>query len=463
MEDLSELEQFLHAQSATGKQEGEGSFTLAREKALMKLAGYQLPFDGAWAVKVFQAAVAAGADKEIRVTLGRRVVVFHFDSAQQWELDEVEEAFFNPEPSTVRHVKNLVSGLWAVGVGEKRAFQLRLEGAEESLVWNGETCQRRPLKQSQKGVELVVTHAQGKSIADWLSDTVEAGRRNSMLASALKDRCFTSPLPLLVDGQRYDALQHCPDYGWNSSSFPIALSFAEAELPSVRWPSGTFLPHKEFENSELMDGAGLETVTKKIMKAVKPVESSALAALVSVHAVLESTAGSDSSAVKFWALRHRSSKALWIQDGAAVEFQNFEVPTNSCSLVCFLKADGLENDLTGFFLADGEERKRRMALAGVSLMESVEALTDVSGRELREHNQDRYSKLGNATLILGVGIGHFVTWGIGALLVTFGLFARFAERAEEKRLMKDLIIDLDLFKQSWKARFGSHKSEAVGQ
>ena len=148
----------------------------------MKLAGYQLPFDGAWAVKVFQAAVAAGAQEEIRVTLGRRVVVFHFESTQPWELDEVEEAFFNPEPSTVRHVKNLVSGLWAVGVGEKRAFQLRLEGAGESLVWNGETCQRRPLKQSQKGVELVVTHAQGKSIADWLSDTVEAGRRNSRTA-----------------------------------------------------------------------------------------------------------------------------------------------------------------------------------------------------------------------------------------------------------------------------------------
>jgi hypothetical protein len=450
MEDLSELEQFLQAQSDSGSQQGEGCFTVAREKALQKLANFQLPFEGAWAVKIFQSAIASGAQEAFRVTLGRRVATFSFDTNEILELEELESAFFNPEPSGVRHVRHLVSALWAVGVAEKRAFQVRVHGAPYSLVWDGETLQHKPSKQETSGVEIVVATFVARS--ELLQDL---GRRNRTLHSDLKDWCFTSPIPFFVDSQRVDALQHCPDYGWNTSSFPIALSFLDIDLPKYRLPSGTFLGHSEFQNSEVMDGAGLETIAKKIMQAVVPIETAAAAALVSVHAVLESQG---ESSVKFWSLRHRSSKCFWILDGVAVQSQSFNVPASPCALACFLSADGMECDLTGFYLANEEERQRRVDLVGAELLETVCSLSGVNNREIRKHNKNRYQKLGNATLLLGVGIGHFVTWGIGAILVSFGLFARFAERAEERKLLNDLAVDLELFRDNWEIAYDSPRS-----
>jgi hypothetical protein len=453
MEDFSELEQFLQSQSDAGAQKGEGVFTVAREKALEKLANFQLPFEGAWAVKIFQAAISAGAQKAFRATLGRRVATFRFDSSRAWELEEVEEAFFNPEPSDVRHVNHLVSALWAVGVAERRSFQVRVEGASYSLVWDGECLQRAPTREETQGIEIVVATFLSRS------DPLHIlGRRNQTLASALKDWCFTSPIPLLVDSQRMDALQHCPGYGWNTSSFPIALSFVEADLPDLLIPQGTFRSHSEFQNSEVMDGAGLETIAKKMMQKLGPIECSSAAALVSVHAVLDSDV--ENGSVKFWSLRHRSSKCFWVQDGVAVQSQNFDVPTNPCALACFLNADGMDNDLTGFYLANEEERARRVELVGVELLETVRSLNKVSKNEVRKHNESRYRKLGNATLLLGVGIGHFITWGIGAILVSFGLFSRFAERAEERKLLGGLAVDLGIFQTRWEESYGRPKDKS---
>ena len=272
-------------------------------------------------------------------------------------------------------------------------------------------------------------------------------KRNQEISEALKDYCFTCPVPLLVDSRRFDALQHCPEYGWNESSFPIAISFLQDEsAPQLRVPSGTFLGHKEFQNSELMDGAGLETITKKMMKAVEPVEHCAGAALISVNAVLHSQGESSGY---LWKLRQRSSKCFWIQDGAAAQIQTFPTSPSSVSVACFLPAQDLENDLSGFFIADQKTRNERLRETGILLRETVRTLDSVSGKEVKKHNKSRYQKLGNATLFLGIGIGHYITWGIGALLVSFGVFARFAERAEEKKLLSQLERELHLFVKNW--------------
>ena len=445
MEQLSELEKFLHSQSAEGSQQGGGSFTLAREKALLKLANFQLPFAGAWAVKLVQAAVSAGAQVAFSATLGKRVATFSFDGNDKWEIEQVEEAFFNPEPTKIRHLRHLLSALWQVGVAEKRAFQLSLPGSEVDLVWNGSTLSRVPMGRQADKVELVVTHAEaGKNL---LSEVLTGAKRNQEIAEALKDYCFTCPIPLLVDARRFDALQHCPEYGWNESSFPIAISFLQEEdAPQLKVPSGTFLDHKEFQNSELMDGAGLETITKKMMKAVEPVEYCTGAALISVNAGLHSQGESSGY---LWKLRQRSSKCFWIQDGVAAQIQTFPTEPSAVSVACFLPAHDLENDLSGFYIADQRTRNRRLEKMGVLLRETVSSLESVSGKEIKKHNKSRYQKLGNATLFLGIGIGHYITWGIGALLVSFGVFARFAERAEEKKLLQSLERELHLFVKNW--------------
>lgn len=452
MEDLSQLEKFLQSQTSEGSQQGEGSFTLAREKALLKLANFQLPFDGAWSVKLFQSAIASGAKREFSVVLGKRVSMFEFDIEKEWNLDELRESFFNPEPSGIRHLDHLLSALWAVGVSDKKAFQLTIPGCHDSLVWDGGNLTTLPAEAEQENVKLVVTHAEaGKN---FLSEVLSAARINNEISTALKDYCFTSPIPLLVDARRFDALQNCPEYGWNESSFPIALSFLEdQQLPTITVPQGTFLPIKNFKNRKLMDGAGLESITKKVMRAVKPLDKTGLAALVSVNAVLRNQGENQAY---LWELRQRSSRCFWIQDGVAVQRQSFPIEACSVSVACFLNADGLENDLSGFYLADERIRNVRLLEAGELLVDTLKTISRVSSGEIREHNKSRYQKIGNTTLIVGIGLlgfGNILAGAVGAILGTFGIFARFAERAEERKLLRDLGIDLNRFTQEWVARY----------
>ena len=51
-----DLQAYLHDQRAEGVQDSEGSFTVAREKALTKMAHYALPGEFSWTLKIVQAA-----------------------------------------------------------------------------------------------------------------------------------------------------------------------------------------------------------------------------------------------------------------------------------------------------------------------------------------------------------------------------------------------------------------------
>lgn len=78
MEEPSELENYLRREKNRGTNDSEGKFTLSSEKALAKLAEFQLPFAGAWAIKIIQAIVASGVETEIRVKLKRKESEFLF-------------------------------------------------------------------------------------------------------------------------------------------------------------------------------------------------------------------------------------------------------------------------------------------------------------------------------------------------------------------------------------------------
>ena len=57
---MSSLDEFLAAEMSEGVKDSSGQFTLAPEKAIEKLAAFQLPGESSWVGKVIQAAVTAG-------------------------------------------------------------------------------------------------------------------------------------------------------------------------------------------------------------------------------------------------------------------------------------------------------------------------------------------------------------------------------------------------------------------
>lgn len=109
------LEEFLESTAANGQVDSQGVFTLEAAQALRKIADYQLPFAGAWAVKIIQSIVAGNSSGIIRVHLKAKEVCFVCLKAG-YNLDELEEAFYNPEPSPNRSLRHLLTGLWPIAV-----------------------------------------------------------------------------------------------------------------------------------------------------------------------------------------------------------------------------------------------------------------------------------------------------------------------------------------------------------
>ena len=156
MKEASELEKFLLEQVGEGQHDSAGKFTLARGKALEKLANFQLPRETAWVSKLVQAAVAGGSSG-IAVRQTPTDTFFVFEPPAGWTLTSVEEAFYDPEVCPERALDHFKRGLWPVSIRDMRPFRLVLPGSTEALFWTGEEFQRRKAE-TPKYLELTVSH-----------------------------------------------------------------------------------------------------------------------------------------------------------------------------------------------------------------------------------------------------------------------------------------------------------------
>jgi hypothetical protein len=455
MNSLSHLESFLNELKSSGEIQGQGHFTLAREKALEKLAEFQLPFEGAWIGKVVQSAIAFGVETPLAVGQTRRVTSVRFAGKPACAQADLEAAFFDPHPTGVRAIDHLTKALWAVGLKEKRSFEIALAGDSEALVWDGakvHTVARVPVPETV----LIVTHQSPQESSDWLFDPFAASRHNAEVATALRDYCYTSPLPITVDGRRIDGLHHCPEQGWSNRSFPLSLSFLHGQLPELRWPSGTFEAMEEGAgNHALADGGGLEGASRAVWRGLKEVKTSSVAVLVTAHVYPVTTPGGQKQSAGTWRLAEADSRCYWIQDGVVVQRERVNSRLGGVSAALFLSADDLENDLTSLHLRQSPEKDRRFREATDLAALPIRALAKLSLEDITSHNRKRYQKLGNGVLVLALGLGWTFGWGVVApvsmLMGLFGFMARFAQRAEQSQLMTDLLDSLHAFDRSWRS------------
>ncbi len=120
------LNEHLSALQEQGQVDSAGSFVVAREQALQKLAQFQLPFAGAWAVKVLQALVASGTTERIFFYLRSKEVDVRFVPGRAWSPEEVVARLDDPSPGQDRALNHLATALWAVGLGGGHEFESRL-------------------------------------------------------------------------------------------------------------------------------------------------------------------------------------------------------------------------------------------------------------------------------------------------------------------------------------------------
>lgn len=387
MEAPSELMQFLRSQQEQGERESEGQFTLAREKAMVKMAEFQLPIPEGWLIKVVQALVAQGKVSRITVQLTATETRILAES-DSWELDPVETAFFRPDALGKPHLKHLMVGLWSVAMKDKRAFQLTLPDCPEGLRWDAKTLERTTVVPCKGMWSLSVTHGSPLDGFSGLVSNLAANRqRNAYSLAALSEYCFPCPVPLVVDGRRIDALQFAIRSGWLPDSVPLGLGFAGGTLPSVKVPRGTFEDIACFEGADRSQSDWAQ-LSEQLLSELESVEECCVATLLTVCP--EGTS-----------LNLNWSKVLWVQDGVLIDAEPLLFETTELVVGCFVNAEGLPTDLTTLTLRENSEREERVARVRGLVMTMLQETRTI---DFSRFQIQKRSKAGAALLFLA-GIG----------------------------------------------------------
>ncbi|MBN9420381.1 MAG: hypothetical protein J0I12_33340 [Candidatus Eremiobacteraeota bacterium] len=445
MSDVSELEKFLLEQVGEGQHDSGGKFTLARSKALEKLANFQLPRETAWVSKLVQAAVAGGSSG-MAVRQTNRDTFFVFEPPADWTLAGVEEAFYDPEVSSDRALDHFKRGLWPVSIRDARPFRLVLPGIDQALIWNGQDFQRRPCE-PVKYLELTVSmRSRWGGVGLPLFGGIEAARANAATMRELCENCFTCPIPLKVDGRRLDALQGCPMHGFSPSSYPVRVALTDADLPGFRVPRLTFGGYEPVNPGH----SKLNTIYQP-----KVFVPQRIAVALVVCASIEKTGVGDTSRP---IPLSRSSTLSWVRDGVVVGREALTVSQWSCAAGVFLSADGLDSDLTGFGLIrtpEVDRRKRIACMAACDLLQDTSVSLDVYVRTVLH----RAYWLGGLMFVGGLAMclvepisGFFLAGGgaTGSAAVTAAVNVS-AERALEVTLQDDL----QRLQSEWRRQWGA--------
>lgn len=319
-----DLNSYLREAAGEGEHAGEGSFTLAGERALGKLAEFSLPSEYSWALKLVQYVVALSS-AELRIAIGRKETCFKFVPGKHVSLVSIEEAFFQPELSENPALNHLKPALWSAGLEGRRAFRISMAGAPECLLWNGVRLSRVPEQNPpEQGMEVAVTPlGVGAVRAPWIGRQLLTSERNADLLKVLSRVAYPCPVPLRVDGRRLDGLERDPKRGWNSPSLPLCLLCSD-------------------ENGEPRT-----------------------AALVSL-----------TFAARQQERKKRHSRLVWVEDGVVLEEEPLSIRKTFCSLTVFTSAKGLQKDLTTLNIAGSREKTERGVTALYRAIELLKGLAD---------------------------------------------------------------------------------------
>ena len=395
MKEPSELEKYLRKQSAEGNKQGKGRFTLAKNKALAKLSNYQLPFEGAWAVKLVQSGVLNPKVRSLHFAATKEETKFWTTGNQDWTLDQIETALGDPEYSKDPALFQFITALRVVGLGKKRPFLVEQVGCREQIVWDGQELTRETTSKLTRHFAVTICN---RALND-RSDTVRGSSyaaRNAAVSKNLYQFCHTCPKPLKLDGARIDGLELSPKHGWGQSSQLLALGFQDGDLPPLPIPERT---SQQKVVSRTQIHSALSSVTSKHRKAARGQESAGLAFLLSAH--LTSTGSG-------WTYGEGQSTIYWVSDGVIVQSEPIDIPQSLCSVGCFASVQGLKTDLTGFNLIETKELRTRRQEVPVLLQRGIAEIQSLDFTQLAKEAPKGH-------LLPGVAMG-FVG-GLGSLIM----------------------------------------------
>ncbi|MGE0490505.1 MAG: hypothetical protein AB7S38_14965 [Vulcanimicrobiota bacterium] len=438
----SQLEHYLRRLEGQGRLESAGQFSLDQKRALEKLASFQLPRPGDWALKLIQAAVAGGAAEAIAVRLGRKQAEFSFAAPAAWTLERLRTDLLDPNPEPERAFAHLKAAFWNVGIHFQRPVELALPGQSQALVWLGDGFETVELEQPPPRMRLTIAHQRlGEKLGFWAS--LKLWRQaNSVVHSSLSARAFTCPLPLIVDGRRLDALHFAPMHGFGPSSQPLVIGRLDEGEPRWRLPPGTL------ENLRYRQAWLLSSHLRELSQDSNQIRDSEpqtwVAYLLSLH-LHYVTQG------KSRYLRHLRlpSQCHWIADGVASHIENFPIDPRAVTVALFASADGLPTDLTTLRLIDGPERSQRYGRAVRALARQLDLQNDPDFDDLlTSHTR---GDIASAVLFAGMGLLTVVALPASLLFWWAAHQAYKTAGQEPRQVVEGAMGDLKALRTDWAA------------
>lgn len=431
-----QLESFLQSQKADGRLEEAGHFTLHKEKALQKIAQYNLPYPDAWALRVAQASVLSGADR-LKVELLSTETHFSFTPSDLEEMD-FEAVFFDPAPPPDHGLEALRSALWFAGVGQKRPFQITLPHQSRSFIWNGHQLTVQEQERRSPKLQLSVSIRSMEEGAGLpILRSIEAARYNNRLDDSLKQCLFPMPIPVVVDGQRVDGFHHSPTHGSHSKSNPLHyFSFQE--------PGPLISPPTDCYPSVLLQEKKLQGLSNSFLHCDFS-QPYSLSCLLTAHGGLYQGGKSSS-----WRSEPQRSTLSWVRHGVIIQREQIAVPKLCVSVSAHLGADDLPTDLTGFALQEDQAAPRRQ-----------EALRLIAG-QLQEIavnfevlDQSWYAgqkMLAGAALVGGVGL-KLLAGPIGLPFIFAGVAGGISILQGPEALCRKFANDYEKLQREWRIHF----------
>lgn len=256
----------------------------------------------------------------------------------------------------------------------------------------------------------------------------------------LARNCYACPLPLTVDGRRIDGFQRSSNFTESddlvdhSSTptriLPLFVGDAQAALPALGVAPGTFLElPRSLEGSpkKVPDDNQWETASRLKMKSTTPFQDATLPFLLNIHIRL---GGGPKN--RYWEESSGPSTAFWVLDGGILAQNRLLSERTTCSVACFLNAEGLETDLTTLDLRDSAERAQRLSLAKQALYPALLPLESITFDEMVRRGVMISRFAGGSFMALGL-FSLYATVPVGLILGAVGgglyYFAGTRERA----------------------------------
>lgn len=357
MANIDPVQDFLSQELDQGVIDSTGVFTLDPARAWEKANTYNLPFWGAWVLKLVQVAVLRDCSS-LHIQQNRATTSFHFrfQEPHSWDPEILKVALFDfgvESPPGISHLAEAILFLT-----KKLEHTVKISTEHHTLFcWDGENLEFSPEQlPCSNQISLTVSHIPWDEKGALKNLISRPGKEFSIdISNALTQHCYASPIPIHLDNRLIAGLHNDPKFSPSEQNRPFALLHSQA-VPELDTMHGDFLQlwSDPFQSRYL-------NITLPSGWLDPPREAYGILVLCCAYVlpVRSKMTPFDKGQTKIYRLNQGPSTLVWVQNGVIVGRENLEERRAPVGFLVVAGAQGLATDVTGLQLIENEARSAK--------------------------------------------------------------------------------------------------------